>query len=118
MNEVALLKNYLAVGGLLFSIGLIGFLVRRNLIVMFLCAEMMLQGISVSLIAWGRFHGDWGGQMLVGFNADTGDATVGAASAAVPGPSSRTSNSRLAGSGWVNERSRARRSPVRSPVSA
>lgn len=67
MNEVALLKNYLAVGGLLFGLGLIGFLVRRNLIVMFLCAEMMLQGISVSLIAWGRYHGDWGGQMLVVF---------------------------------------------------
>ena len=62
MNEIVLLQNYLIVGGLLFAIGLVGFLVRRNLIVMFLCAEMMLQGVSMSLIAWGRFHGDWGGQ--------------------------------------------------------
>jgi len=61
------LQNYLVLGGLLFSIGLIGLLVRRNMIVMFLCVEMMLQGISVSLVAWGRFHGDWGGQMLVIF---------------------------------------------------
>jgi NADH-quinone oxidoreductase subunit K len=73
MNEISLLYNYLAVGSLLFALGLIGFLVRRNMIVMFLCAEMMLQGISVSLIGWGRYHGSqglvgaWDGQMLVIF---------------------------------------------------
>ncbi|MCO6459090.1 MAG: NADH-quinone oxidoreductase subunit NuoK [Pirellulaceae bacterium] len=67
MNELALLQNYLLVGGLLFAIGLAGFLVRRNMIVMFLSAEIMLQGISVSLVAWGRYHNDWGGQMLVVF---------------------------------------------------
>lgn len=73
MNEVSLLYNYLAVGGVLFALGMIGFLVRRNMIVMFLCAEMMLQGISVNLIGWGRYHGSlglpgaWGGQMLVIF---------------------------------------------------
>jgi NADH-quinone oxidoreductase subunit K len=67
MNEISLLYNTLAVGGILFALGLIGFLVRRNLIVMFLCAEMMLQGVSVSLVAFGRYHNDWGGQMLVIF---------------------------------------------------
>jgi NADH-quinone oxidoreductase subunit K len=67
MNEIAILQNYLLVGAILFTLGLTGFLIRRNLIVMFLCAEMMLQGISLSLIAWGRFHNDWGGQMLVIF---------------------------------------------------
>jgi NADH-quinone oxidoreductase subunit K len=73
MNEVALLYNFLAVGAVLFALGLVGFLVRRNMIVMFLCAELMLQGISVSLIGWGRYHGSqgvpgaWGGQMLVIF---------------------------------------------------
>lgn len=67
MNEAALLQNYLVVGGLLFGIGLLGFIVRRNMIVMFLCAEMMLQGVSVSAIAFGRYHDDWGGQMLVLF---------------------------------------------------
>lgn len=67
MNEVELLYNYLLVGALLFGIGLVGFLSRRNMIIMFLAAEMMLQGISVSLVAWGRFHNDWGGQMLVIF---------------------------------------------------
>jgi NADH-quinone oxidoreductase subunit K len=67
MSEIDLLRNYLIVGGLLFGIGLVGFLSRRNMIVMFLAAEMMLQGVSVSLVGWGRFHNDWGGQMLVIF---------------------------------------------------
>jgi NADH-quinone oxidoreductase subunit K len=67
MDEWRLLSNYLIVGGLLFGLGLIGFLVRRNVIVMFLCVEMMLQGVSLSLAAWGRYHNDWGGQILVLF---------------------------------------------------
>ncbi|HEY4761840.1 MAG TPA: NADH-quinone oxidoreductase subunit NuoK [Thermoguttaceae bacterium] len=65
--EVALLNNYLIVGALLFGIGLIGFISRRNLIVMFLAAEMMLQGVSLSLAAWSRFHNNFGGQILVIF---------------------------------------------------
>ena len=65
--KLALLQNYLIVGALLFGIGLVGFFSRRNMIVMFLAAEMMLQGVSVSLVAWGRYHNDWGGQMLVIF---------------------------------------------------
>ena len=67
MDELQLLYNYLVVGALLFGIGLIGFLSRRNMIVVFLAAEMMLQGVSVSLVAWGRFHNNWGGQALVVF---------------------------------------------------
>src|SRR4029079_984105 len=67
MSELAFLNNTLLVGALLFGIGLVGFISRRNMIVMFLCAEMMLQGVSVSLTAWGRYHNDWGGQALVIF---------------------------------------------------
>ena len=52
---------------MLFGIGLIGFLTRRNMIVMFLAAEMMLQGVSVSLVAWGRYYNNWDGQGLVIF---------------------------------------------------
>jgi NADH-quinone oxidoreductase subunit K len=66
-HEIALLQNYLLVGAILFGIGLVGFLSRRNMIVMFLSAEMMLQGVSVSLVAWSRFRNDFGGQMLVIF---------------------------------------------------
>ena len=64
---MGLLHNGLLVGALLFAIGLVGILTRRNMIVMFLSAELMLQGVSVSLISWSRFHGDWGGHMLVIF---------------------------------------------------
>ena len=67
MNQVALLQNALVVGAILFSLGLVGILTRRNLIVMFLSAELMLQGISVSLVAWSRYHGDFGGHVLVIF---------------------------------------------------
>jgi NADH-quinone oxidoreductase subunit K len=78
MDEQSLLFNSLLVGALLFGIGMIGFLSRRNMIVMFLAAEMMLQGVSVSLIAWSRFRNDWGGQILVIFSL-----TVAACEAAI-----------------------------------
>ena len=65
--ELALLDHYLIVGSLVFGIGLVGFLARRNMIVMFLSVEIMLQGVSISLAAWGRFHNDWNGQVLVLF---------------------------------------------------
>jgi NADH-quinone oxidoreductase subunit K len=84
MNEAhASLVNYLTVGSLLFVLGLIGFVVRRNVIVMFLCVEMMLQGVSISLIAWGQYHGDWGGQMLVLFIIAVAAAEAGIAMALV-----------------------------------
>ena len=67
MNQLALLQNSLVVGAILFALGMVGILTRRNLIVMFLSAELMLQGISVSLVAWSRYHGDFGGQVLVIF---------------------------------------------------
>jgi NADH-quinone oxidoreductase subunit K len=60
-----LLQNGLSVGAILFALGMVGLLARRNLIVMFLSAELMLQGISVSLVSWSRFHGDFGGHVLV-----------------------------------------------------
>jgi NADH-quinone oxidoreductase subunit K len=59
-----ILRNYLLVGAALFTLGMLGFLSRRNLIVMFLSAEMMLQGTALSLIAFGRYHGNWTGQIF------------------------------------------------------
>src|ERR1700689_1918263 len=53
-----LLYHYLAVGAILFALGLIGFLTRRNLIIMFLCAEMMLQGVAINLAAFSRHWGN------------------------------------------------------------
>ena len=68
MGDLPLLNNYLGVGAILFTLGLIGFLTRRNLIVMFLCAELMLQGVSVTLVGFSSFHGSWGGQVFTIFS--------------------------------------------------
>ncbi|HMB08868.1 MAG TPA: NADH-quinone oxidoreductase subunit NuoK, partial [Isosphaeraceae bacterium] len=59
-----LLRNYLLVGSALMVLGMIGFLARRNLIVMFLSAEMMLQGTALTLVGFGRYHGNWNGQVF------------------------------------------------------
>src|SRR5215217_6726450 len=58
------LMNYLLVGAGLMTLGMLGFLARRNLIVMFLSAEMMLQGTALTLVAFGRYHGNWTGQVF------------------------------------------------------
>ncbi|GMU82112.1 MAG: NADH-quinone oxidoreductase subunit NuoK [Phycisphaerales bacterium] len=50
-----MLTAYLLVGAALFVLGLIGFVTRRNLIVIFLCTEMMFQGIILNLIGFGRY---------------------------------------------------------------
>jgi len=67
MMPSPLVLDGLVVGAMLFALGLVGILARRNLIVMFLSAELMLQGVSVSLVSWSRHHGDWGGHVLVIF---------------------------------------------------
>jgi NADH-quinone oxidoreductase subunit K len=59
--------HFLAVGTALFTLGLVGFLTRRNLITVFLCAEMMLQGVVINLLAFGQFHGHIGGQLFALF---------------------------------------------------
>lgn len=59
-----MLANYLMIGAALMVLGMVGFLARRNLIVMFLSAEMMLQGTALTLVAFGRYHGNWTGQVF------------------------------------------------------
>ena len=62
------LQHYLAVGAILFVIGLIGFVTRRNLIVMFLCTELMFQGVAINMVAFGRYwNNDLGGQAFTIF---------------------------------------------------
>lgn len=65
--ETFVLNHYLLTGALLFSIGVIGFVARRNLIVMFLCTELMFQGIVVSLVAFSNYHMNFDGQVFVIF---------------------------------------------------
>src|SRR5215468_242729 len=61
------LHHYLVVGAVLFALGMIGFLARRNLIVMFLSAEMMLQGVALNLVAFARYRGNLQGQSFALF---------------------------------------------------
>lgn len=76
--HAATLAHYLLVSVLMFVIGLIGFLTRRNLIVMFLCTELMFQAAGIALVAFGRYHLDLSGQTFVIFVL-----TVAAAEAAM-----------------------------------
>ncbi|MGB2402074.1 MAG: NADH-quinone oxidoreductase subunit NuoK [Akkermansiaceae bacterium] len=67
------LTEYLIISGLLFAVGLGGVIIRRNIIVIFMCLEMMLAAASLTLVAFSRFNvtsnglPDYDGQMLVFF---------------------------------------------------
>ena len=51
-----MLQKFLAVGAAMFVIGLLGFLTRRNMIVLFLCTELMFQAVAINFVAFGRYH--------------------------------------------------------------
>ncbi|RIK75303.1 MAG: NADH-quinone oxidoreductase subunit NuoK [Planctomycetota bacterium] len=59
--------SYLAVGAALFVLGGIGFATRRNLILIFLSAELMLHGVSLTLLTFGRIHQNLEGQAFTIF---------------------------------------------------
>jgi len=71
------LNDYLLVSGLLFSLGLAGVLLRRNIIIIFMALELMLNAANLSLVAFSRFNlvtdvtggviPNYNGQMLVFF---------------------------------------------------
>jgi NADH-quinone oxidoreductase subunit K len=61
------LTHYLIVGALLFGLGLVGFLARRNLIIVFLSTELMFQGVVVNFVAFGRLHENLQGQSFALF---------------------------------------------------
>lgn len=51
------LAHYLILSGMLFATGFAGVLIRRNIIVVFMCLEMMLSAANISLVAFSRAHG-------------------------------------------------------------
>lgn len=61
------LAHYLFVSALMFVLGLIGFITRRNLIIMFLCTELMFQAAGIALVAFSRYHLNFDGQTFVIF---------------------------------------------------
>ena len=55
---------YLAVSALIFCVGAMGVLTRRNPLVILLCLELMLNAANLALVAFERMHGDAGGQVF------------------------------------------------------
>ena len=72
------LQWYLWLSALVFTIGAMGFLVRRNLIIMLISIELMLNGVNISLVAFSHYLQDPRGQILTFFVI-----TVAAAEAAI-----------------------------------
>ncbi|MCU0427513.1 MAG: NADH-quinone oxidoreductase subunit NuoK [Candidatus Kapabacteria bacterium] len=72
------LEYYLALSGVIFCIGAIGVLTRRNAIMIFMCIELMLNAVNLTLVSFSSYLGDTAGQIFVFFVM-----TVAAAEAAV-----------------------------------
>ena len=58
---------YLALAGLMFTVGVVGALVRRNAIVIFMFIELMLNAVNLAFVTFSRVHGTVDGQVLVFF---------------------------------------------------
>jgi NADH-quinone oxidoreductase subunit K len=71
-------SHFLILGALLFTVGAVGILVRRNFLTVFMSIELMLNAVNLTVLAFSRVHGDLGGHALVFFII-----TVAAAEAAV-----------------------------------
>ena len=61
------LEHYLIVSAALFSLGLLGVIVRRNLLVIYMSLELMLNAANLALVAFSRFNNDLNGQVMVFF---------------------------------------------------
>ena len=58
---------YLALGAVLFAIGLAGVVVKRNILVVFMCVELMLNAVNLAFVTFARMNGHLDGQMIAFF---------------------------------------------------
>ena len=58
---------YLTLAAILFVVGAVGLLVRRNVLVMFMCVELMLNAVNLTFVTFARMLDDIGGQVVVFF---------------------------------------------------
>jgi NADH-quinone oxidoreductase subunit K len=65
--EIIPIEYYLLLSTVLFSIGILGVLIRRNAIILFMSIELMLNAINLLLVAFSSFHSDSSGQVFVFF---------------------------------------------------
>ncbi len=61
------LDHYLVVSALLFCLGVLGVIVRRNLLIMYMSLELMLNAANLALVAFSRFRNNLDGQVMVFF---------------------------------------------------
>ena len=61
------LEHYLTVSFLLFALGLLGVIVRRNVLIIYMSLELMLNAANLALVAFSRFNGNLDGQIFVFF---------------------------------------------------
>jgi NADH-quinone oxidoreductase subunit K len=59
--------HYIVLAGVLFTIGAVGVLVRRNAIVLFMCIELMLNAANLALVTFSRMNGTLDGQIMAFF---------------------------------------------------
>ncbi|MDO8141797.1 MAG: NADH-quinone oxidoreductase subunit NuoK [Candidatus Brocadiales bacterium] len=72
------ITHYLVLSAILFTLGVVGVLVRRNAIIIFMCIELMLNAVNISFVAFAHYLNSMQGQLFVFFTM-----TVAAAEAAV-----------------------------------
>ena len=61
------IANYLVLAAVLFTVGAVGVLVRRNAIVVFMCVELMLNSVNLTLVTFARTTGTLDGQLIAFF---------------------------------------------------
>jgi NADH-quinone oxidoreductase subunit K len=67
---------FLVLSGILFSIGTVGVLTRRNALIVFMSVELQLNAVNLALVAFSRMHGDLNGQVLAFFSMVVAAAEV------------------------------------------
>jgi len=70
------LEHYLAMSFLLFALGLFGVIIRRNVLVIYMCLELMLNAANLALVAFSRFNNNLDGQVFVFFTITVAAAEV------------------------------------------
>ena len=65
--DIVNINNYVILASILFSIGVLGVMFRRNTIIIFMCIELMLNAVNLLLVAFSTMHSDPGGQVMVFF---------------------------------------------------
>ena len=81
MGSTLPLNYVLMLSGIVFAIGVIGVIIRRNLIIIMMSIELMLNAVNIAFVAFARFHGSMDGQAIVFFvmTVAAAEAVVGLA---------------------------------------